>query len=57
VFAWLKKLLRPGDVEYRRPDETQPGVPVAPPNPSVAAPPVVPLETPADAGAVEPDPE
>ena len=57
MLAWLKKLFRPGEVEYRRPDEAQSVVPVAPPNPSVAVPPVVPLGRPADEGAVEPDPE
>jgi len=57
MLAWLKKLLRPGSVEYRRPDDVRSVAPVAPPNPSVAATPVVPLETPADEGVVEPDPE
>jgi len=57
MLAWLKKFFRPGVVEYRRPDEVQSVAPVAPPNPSVAVPPVVPLGTPADEGAVEPDPE
>jgi hypothetical protein len=57
VLAWLKKLFRPGSVEYRRPDDVQSVAPVAPPNPSAAATPVVPLETPADEGVVEPDPE
>jgi hypothetical protein len=57
MLAWLKKLFRPGSVEYRKPDEVQSVAAVAPPNPSAAATPVVPLETPADEGVVEPDPE
>jgi len=57
VLAWLKKLFRSGSVEYRRPDDVQSVAPVAPPNPSAAATPVVPLATPVDEGVVEPDPE
>jgi len=57
MLAWLKKLFRPGNVEYRKPDDVQTVAPVAPPNSSAAATPVVPLATPADEGVVEPDPE
>jgi len=54
VLAWLRKLFRPAEVEYRQTDDVQRVAPVAPPNPSVAVPP---LDTPADEGAVEQDPE
>ncbi len=57
MFEWLRKLFRPANVEYRKPDDVQSVAPVAPPNPSVAVPPVVPLDTPADEGAVKPDRE
>ncbi len=57
MLAWLKKLFRPAEVEYRQTDDPQRVAPVAPPNPSVAVPPVVPLDTPADEGAVDSDPE